>query len=244
MNLLPPQERISLQQKERERLVKEETDISKRVDALRELEQTEKKKLADFREREFDKFKREVEPLRQEKEELEGLIPQLREERRRLQEPVDLTKAWEEVAKGKEEIRIWNARLDTRESDQKEVSKGQKTYSAELDDRYEDVRKKEEAAERAFNESEKERKIAKGVLVRAESEKAEADRIITGRYDELSKKENENAVREHNLQTREAQVESDMNHITSQQIQLADQRATLQRTLARLSRKYGERITG
>lgn len=61
MKLLVPRERISLEQQERERLVKEETALSSQVDELRELKQTEAKRLQDFQEREYNKHLAEVE---------------------------------------------------------------------------------------------------------------------------------------------------------------------------------------
>lgn len=61
MKLLLPRERVSLEQQEQERLVKEQTAISTHVDELRELEQAQIKKLQDFQEREFRKYQADVE---------------------------------------------------------------------------------------------------------------------------------------------------------------------------------------
>lgn len=89
MKLLPPREREALKQKEQERLVVEETARQKRIDGLREAEESSKKRLADYQEKEFERHRIEVEKRQNELSGLDMQIAEKKKEWKSLLEPLD-----------------------------------------------------------------------------------------------------------------------------------------------------------
>lgn len=87
--LLTPREREAERQKERERLVRDSEALNQRANQLRELEQSSKKRLQDFQEKEFAKVQEEKEARRVEIERLDARIAERQKEWAQLLEPLD-----------------------------------------------------------------------------------------------------------------------------------------------------------
>ncbi len=85
--------------------------IAKKVDAVRTTLQEEEMNLEMFRQESIARVKREIDAKIAERDELEQDIAKRREERIRLEAPIDLKEAWDEVKVDKRNISEWQERL-------------------------------------------------------------------------------------------------------------------------------------
>ncbi len=237
MRLLAKSEVAKGKALDKQREVQEGLKVAKRVDALRETAAEEEASLEKFRQKTLSTLHEQIAPLAKEKDELESKVKTLREERIRLEAPVDLRKEWELVEEGKKTNAEWRDDLLGREitlterennvrDDKKEVEKREK----EVESNEEWVRRTTLEAQTANEVAHDAQNLAEETLKRAKAQAHEQQQLFTTKAEELS-------IKEQGLLAREEQVATDRVDITNQKKFLADQRATLERGFAELRRK-------
>lgn len=214
--------------------------LAKKVDSVRETLNQEESKLETFRSETLKRVQIEIDAEIRNRDRIRQENALLREERIRLEAPVDLSQAWNEVRADKEYVGELKTQLlsqeiavTRRENDAQEKEVENASKEAEL------VRTMI-AAEENLHQAELERREA--AMVRQEAQeslsKLEAERSEHSLFSKTkteSLDERESKVSERELEVQRVQIE-----ITNEKIRLADQRATLEDGFAELRRKlYG-----
>lgn len=210
--------------------------ISQRVDSLRELVVTEEETLAKFRDESLAAIQRDIEKAQQEKDGLETEVQALREEKERgLGELEDVHKEFD-----LQESRLtgWGASVDKKFSD---IETAKKEAQAALSKAHGEL----ERAQSHRSEAESLHLVAADERAEAQRVKDNADRILAEAR--AFKQESEQALREKELSlkgkekeliTQQEENEEKELRLSTERLQIADQRATLERAMKRFN-KHG-----
>lgn len=222
---------------ERQRGIDEEVKLSESILALRETKAKEMQELEEMRVNTLKAIQLEIVRKQRENDALSGHNTILREERIRLETPVDLTQAWEQVEGLKQEYDSLGKHLLKRESDITSREANVQRREEGLTIREKEIQRSEIATDENLRQAEQEREEAKSTNINAQVllfkiELKESEHNVFAR-----KKTEELERRESALFLQEEQNERDHLDINSQKTLLADRRATLERGFAELRRK-------
>jgi hypothetical protein len=143
--------------------------LAKKVDAVRDTLQEEERNLETFRVETIKRVQAEIDVKIKEKDHLESEIARRKEERIKLEAPIDLQEAWREVLEGKVEVSDWRERL-TNQSVQQLAREGEiKQSNEELTKRIDEVDRKEGLAERTLKSAEEKFEEASSVFDKAQA---------------------------------------------------------------------------
>lgn len=237
MKLLPKSEIDKQKASETQQHIAEGIKLARRVDTLRDVAAQEEASLSKFRIRTLEAIQSEINEKTSERDALEAKNRALRDERIRLQGPLNLVQEWERVKEDKRANEKWSSDLLNREvliaKREDEVRQTESTFEK----REEDVVKKEAWAQQVAQESHDLHREASRVAAEADDKLRKATRDINERYSVLDEKEARFATWESNLLAKEAQLRLDEETITNGMKFIADRRKTLERGFAELKKK-------
>ncbi len=237
MKLLPKSEISKQKAVEMQQHIAEGIKLARRVDTLRDVAAQEEQSLSRFRVRTVEAIQAEIVEKTAERDNLESGNRVLRDERIRLEGPINLVQEWERIKEDKRANEKWTNDLVGREvlvaEKEEEVRQVQLTF----DKRESDVLKKEEWAQQVAKESHDLHREASRVASEADDKLRKATRDINERYAILDEKESRFNSWEGTLLAKEAQLKLDEETITNGMKFIADRRKTLERGFAELKRK-------
>lgn len=222
---------------DRQREVEEGIKIAKRVDTLREVAAHEETSLTKFRVKTVEAIQAEIDEKIAERNQLENSNRSLREERIRLEGPLNLVQEWERVKEDKTANERWSTELVNREVVIAAKADDVRKAESEFVRRETDIAKRELWANDVVNESHLLHKEAKRVSSEADDKLRRATNDINERYTVLDEKESRFRLWEERLDTKEAQLKLEEETIISGMKFIADRRKTLERGFAELKRK-------
>lgn len=215
MKILPPQERVSVVQQERERIVRESATLVRNVDQLRELRSVEEKSLKDFREREFAKLKQDKAEKENEILELDKQIAARKIELSNLLAPKE--QEWAEKSKRADDL-LRNAthRLEEAKKSEvewrKKVKNASETESSLLEIKQESSRllveatQKHSEAEKTLEEAKKEADRIRYDVFTLRNEVLASKHALDTRTEDLNAREKDLLGRENALRSRETSI--------------------------------------
>lgn len=222
---------------ERKQEIDRGVKLAKSIDALQEAKEGVEQELDMLRTKTLVKIQQEIDAKASENDLLAKANAALKEERIRLEAPVDLTQAWDEVKELKatheelaNELLMREIEVSKRENDVYDDSNGLKTREERIGQSEKEAKKSLDDAETLREEAEQARASAEQMFSTAQEEKRRQE-------NSFAEKETELVEREQTLEEKEMIVQEELLDITNQKIYLADQRATLERGFAELRRK-------
>lgn len=180
--------------------------LAKKVDAIRETLNEEEATLDKFRSETLKKVRSEIDAEIQARDSLKAGNAILREERIKLEAPVDLSQAWEEVKLGKEENAALQERLSLESIEQIARESDLVLLGEDLLKQKGNILKKDELAERNLEAAENKYAQADDALLRAEREAQELLKDAQQRENHLKVREEDATTREVSLSRREEDV--------------------------------------
>lgn len=194
MKLRPKSVVNTLVAEEKRKQISEGLKIAKKVDALREVSAEEEASFQQRREQMVATIKADIAPLASEKQSLIEELPILREEKRKLLEPVDLTEAWSKVRQQEKELDLLKDNLVVRESKARQHEIDLADYGSELTLRERQIKLKEETSNNHLLESEQKISDARKLTDDVEKYKIDTAKEIEQRYLMLQSKEKDYEV--------------------------------------------------
>lgn len=235
--LLPKQEVDKLRKEEERQRMEEGMRIATSVDSLREARATEEEAFEKYRMDTLTSIQAEIDEKKRENEQLAISNKSLKEERIRLETPLDVAQLWKEVHEVEdkndslaENLLYREITVTKRENDIKEDAK-------ELEWQQEEVAKNDALARERLRQADAEREEAAQANIEAQSllsKLCEQEKNQNHYYDTRKKDLSE---REEALLIREEALEKETLAINREKILLADRRATLERGFEELRRK-------
>lgn len=217
--------------------MEEGLQIANRVDSLREAAAREEQALEEYRINTLTRIQSEINKKQLENEQLSVSNKSLKEERIRLEAPLDLVQIWKEVHVVEEKNDSLAENLLYREIN---VSKRENDVQETKNNfliREKEIQRSKQSAEQNLRRSEEQRseadvanREAQDILSKMKKEQ-EAQKL----YHET--KTNDLSEREEAVILREEEIEKERIVINKEKILLADRRATLERGFAELRRK-------
>ena len=209
--------------------------IAKKVDALRETLASLEKQHKDFLNGMQDELKAQIDPLIKEIAQRKLEITDLEEKRRKLLIPLDT--AWDEVNKIKTDITSKQEELSKKE---KELKKSEEVLENRLKKEKENVFKintiRNEIA-KSHQKAEENEDKTKQVLESTEIIKKDVLKELEEKTSLIKSREAQVAVKERENNLLREGLDKESKFIKEEKIRLADQRATLERALARINKK-------
>lgn len=220
---------------------KQEIDKGKKlveaIFALQETKSKEESELEEYRVNTLKTIQSQIEMKQRENERLGELNKSLKEERIRLEAPIDLTQSWKEVLELREKHESLSDHLLGREIEvtgrENDLLEAQNSLVA----REKEIQRSEEATEGNLRISEEKREDtaelnnkAQVILTGIEIQKIEQDMLFAQKEQELEKREGD-------VLEREEEAERERVEIINEKRLLADRRATLERGFEELRRK-------
>ena len=235
MRLLQKSAVIQAKAVDRQREVDEGAKLAKRVDSLRQLSATEEKNLLDFRDKTMAAVREEIAPIHYEKQVLLQDIEGLKVQKKLLLQPLD--EKWEEVSNAQKICDDWEQELTAREDAIARKEDNISIFKASLDKKAQNITASEEVIKEAIAVATKMADDAKEVLAKARNDaqsiQMQSETVVAS----LLERENLVAIRERDVQTvKESNTKVRKANIALQ-IQLADERATLDAGFRELKQK-------
>lgn len=237
IRLLPKSDVAKAKALDRQKEVQEGMKLAKRVDNLREVAAREEESLTKFRVNTISLLKKEIDEKVTERDFLEDTNKVLREERMRLEAPLDLTQAWDRVKNEQEAVEEWREDVLLREISLTERENNVRDTEKGFKGREQEIRNNEDWTRQALTKAENDSNVARDAVKEAEETKMRIKHQERQQNVVVAQKNQEIATIEEGLSFREEEVEKDKADIINQRKFLADQRATLERGFAELRRK-------
>lgn len=207
---------------EKRKQISEGVKIAQKVDILRETLSDEEINFQNRKENMIATLKAEIDPLAREKQQLLEELPNLREQKCKLLEPVDLTEARSKVRQEEKELKEREDSLVIREVKVSSQEKDLNDYNSELTLREKKIKVKEEENNQNLLESEEKLLELTQITNDIERYKVDVEKEISQRYEiiqgkerdyeikkrEIDIKENQNKKKERFLLDRERQINS------------------------------------
>lgn len=237
MRLLTKNEVQTLKNADRKREIDEGVKLAKKVDTLRKTSSEEESRLRLVREASTAQVLGDIARLVAEKTELEIGNSELKAERLKLEAPIDLTEAWDEVdALGKKNESIADELLEKEITITKRESDVEETLGT-FSDREKELARSEESWNQNLLDSENRLKESITLKKQAQELFDATERESNEKSSELERRERSTENKEADLEMREKALEEGEKKLTNEKILLADRRATLERGFAELRRK-------
>lgn len=233
--LLTPRERDVERQKEQERAVIEVSSYARRIDELRELEQTTRRNLQDFQEKEFAKFQEIKEKREEEIRSLDVEVADRKAERIKLEAPLDLKEAWEEVEKTREQNKRWDFSLLGRENNLHEAEDSLSSKQRILKENEEILAEKTSRVDSNLAHSLGKLKEAEDMRARAQQELSTAQEIVREKYEQMDSREESLIAREREAKFQLERNQEEAIRLAKWERELTDKYETLMRTQRRLN---------
>lgn len=222
---------------ERKQEIDKGIKLAKAVDALKEAKTKEEADLAEWRVSTLNSIQMEITLRQSENERLRLENQNLKEERLRLESPIDLTQAWKEVRELQrknesiaDNILSQEINVTARENDLAESKSSLEIREKKVISAQDSIEQMLEHAESQRTEAMSVNKVAKDTLTQIESQKSRQE-------EDLAIREQEIRAREDSILAREETAEREQLIISSEKLLLADRRATLERGFEELRRK-------
>lgn len=222
---------------ERRQEVERGVKLARSIDALQVQKGLVEQDLDSLRTKTLSAIQQEINQKIAENELLSQRNITLKEERIRLEAPVDLTEAWTEVKSLKQaqdesrnELLVREIEVSKRENDVHDLSN-------DLQKRESSVSKKEKETRENLTAAEEELDDASRIKNEAQAKLSTLEHEISSTKAHFAEKDRAYGDREAVILQKEHTIEEELLDITNQKIYLADQRATLERGFAELRRK-------
>jgi len=206
--------------------------IARKIDALRQDLSSLEKQRDVFLSSATTALKDKTEKLNDEIFYKEKIVKELEEERKKLLEPLDIK--WDEVAEEEDRLIAFKEELVSKEkilySKEVEIEEKYRELSLE-EERMEDLKKQINLQVDKVQDSSIQ---AQNILVSALDKEVEIEAKLEAKKQKIDNKEQEVLIRERNIVLRENIIKQNEEEIIKTKLQLADQRATLERAFARL----------
>lgn len=217
---------------QRKSQIDEGVTIARKIDALRQDLSSLEKQRDDFLSSSTTALKDKTEKLNDEIFYKEKIVRELEEQRKKLLEP--LTIKWDEVAEEEDRLIAYKEELVSQEkilySKEVEIEEKYRELSLE-EERMEDLKQQINIqVDKVQNSSIQ----AQNILVSALDREVEIEAKLEAKKKKIDDKEQEVLIRERNIVLRENIIKQNEDEIIKTKLQLADQRATLDRAFARL----------
>lgn len=222
---------------ERKREIDSGIKLAKAVDALKEAREKEEHDLQEWRENTIKVIQSQIDFKQAENARLEAENKTRKEERMRLEGPIDLVQAWEEVHEIQSRNTSISDNLLSREIDVSKRENDTNDLQASFTEREFELKRRESSTEQALEHAETLREIA--AQMNSEAELALSKANASKEEQDAYFKEKDMAVsqRERLITIREDEAAVDREEIINEKKLLADRQAMLERGFAELRRK-------
>lgn len=227
MKLLPKTKIASLKSDERKKEIEEGAKLARTVDALRQVKGKEEANLAKFREQTLLVVKDEIIEKVNYSRLLDAEIAHKKEERLKLEAPIDLTESWNEVNALKQVLQDREIHILSQGTQLIERESTVEAKTEELSDRDEKLKELENLTSRYNAEAQKNYDLSVTLKLDTENEKKKTEANIHERYHELSAKEQEFGYRERDLISSRESLENDRKEIEKEKLHIISQQQTL-----------------
>lgn len=235
--LLPKHEADRLRKEEERQRMEEGLRIAERVDSLREVKISEEVAFEEYRVSSLTAIQSEIEAKKIENEQLATSNKFLKEERIRLEAPLDVAELWDEIHRVEkandslaENLLFREINVTKRENDVEDNKNGLVIREKEVERSERSVEQSLRQAEEQRSEAETANKEAQSILTKMQQQQQQQDSYHSAKHTDLKE-------REEALIIKEEDIEGEWLTINSEKILLADRRATLERGFAELRRK-------
>lgn len=238
LKLLSKREVDEAKTREDKRKIDEGIKIARKVDSLRELHADTESSYHSYRTNALSQIQSEIDAKIVEREELESGNKVLRVERNRLETPVDLTDAWNEVQEAQESI---DRVRDDQDARSEILAKREEKLAAteeSISVRQERINTNENETNRLLLKAAQDSKAAQDAKDDAERSRIAAFHDKQQQDDLLASREGLIKSRESDLAAQEERNRKDKEDNSRERRFLADQRKTLERALARLKTNH------
>jgi len=209
MKLLDKKTIVTTKALERQKEVEEGLKLARKVDTLRNTASKEEANLAKFRTETLKTIQSQIDAKILEDKKLDESISRKREERLKLEAPIDLTNEWKEVKQLRQELNDKEVNLITRE-----------VLVQNLEKREKDIQAREKEANNYLEEARKSYTRTEDLRSEMESRKKENDRLVEEKTRLLIDKEQD-------IIRREQTIESQQNELAREKKELVDRGALL-----------------
>lgn len=221
-------------QTERKQQIDQGLDLAKKVDVLRETKSKEERELEEFRKNSVAQVKVEIDGLLKDKDSLIGEIQSLREEKARQQVPLDAE--IERLRGDRQKLATFEDKLNSREESLNQKQDELAASEHELEDEKQRIAELKERAGEFLVRAQTKYGLASLLTEEAQRNKKDAEKFFAAKKSELVERESALENREAVLGDRERQVDKKNEENRVREIQLQDQRETLERAMKRLTK--------
>jgi len=232
IRLLKKEEIDRKKNEERQQEVSEGLKISRRVDSLRELQAKEEENLDKFRKESVAKISKEINDLENKKEATLKEVNELE---------IKLSKMLPDVPIKRKELADLSKKLDDKEKEilerERKANLLEIDIAVALKDSEDSLLRnltQEEESKKLHSKAEEERKEAKSILEKAKQIESIADKLKKDTEISILLKESALEEKEKGILMKEQDNIAKQKELENEKIQLADQRATLERALLRI----------
>lgn len=231
MKLLPKSEVAISKAVERKREIDEGLKLAKQVDNLREVRATEEVVFAKFRQETLTNLNEEITQKTQERDGLVKEVSDLRIEREGLQKPLD--EEWDRVNAYAAELNLRGESLDAAETANR--ARERDTELALENARSAEARAllREQSSKESYDTAAADKESAKGVLVKAQKVKEEAESLKSKTNRELMHRDIIASGREREVTLKQAELTRGQKELENGWLLLKDREAMFERTLKR-----------
>jgi len=220
---------------ERQKEIEEGKKLATRVDKLRELSADEERNLRESRDKAISAIRIAINPLIEQKEDVERQITTRREELATLMRPID--DRWVEINQAQKLLDDWEEDLEKRDGENELVKSKNLDIATKLSKREKNLEHNEavfkEMLAEAVHMSEQAKEILADARNEAQAHISASELIKT----QLREREEKIAARERDAVLKEKLNAETQKYHAEEKIKLTDMRATLERGLQRLKNK-------
>lgn len=221
--------------RDRQREINEGMKIAHRVDTLRKTQAEEEAILERFRLGTISKINEEIVSRTKELNVLLKQVSDLEDKRRIALQPLDTE--WNEVNQKKDELTYYALSLNNEKSTIKELRKGYEVEVELLETEKKRILSERDQSIKSLYQAEENKEKSRNTLKESENIKKSIIDLKDNVMRELKERDTICASKERDLENKEEQIEKEKKALDRLKIKLLDQRATLERAMARLKKK-------
>jgi len=235
MKLLEKNEIIKIKSVEKEMEIREGIKLAKKVDSLRELSAKEQDNLIKFRNETVRKVTNEVNSVIQERDTLKNEVISLKEQRKELLKPLD--EEWAKIDVKQKELVTFSQELNNKYISFEQEKKDFEVGKTRLEEDKQRISEEKDLTTKNLADSEAKKVKIDNVLASTEETKAEILKHLSEKEQKLIARETNIASAERDIKNSNDNLEKEYQFINKEKARLADQRATLERAIARNNKK-------